>query len=300
MEPGIPCIVTGVMDKWKAMRAWRLEKFQNDPRIKEGVYIGQREEMIPLRVYYDYIKNHAHKNKSKWMVFMPDVFDLYPSLSQDYTVPDFFSEDDDFMTKVDEDLRLDWRWIIMAPKKSGSGWHVDPANTTRWLALVTGAKLWGLYPPSQYHIPGVKNNYYQKRDYEMDDAYNWWVYTRPHLFSKQPLECVQKAREMMFIPSGWWHSVVNLDDTVAVTQNFCNKYSFKSCLKELKEQADSDGLFIGKTFEQLRDLYSNQYQGYFDKDDMNFHAPETGIGKTAHEIKEKRIEKLKEILSGKY
>jgi hypothetical protein len=58
------------------------------------------------------------------------------------------------MTEVDEELHLDWRWIIMAPKKSGSGWHVDPANTTGWLALVAGAKLWGLYPPSEYQIAG--------------------------------------------------------------------------------------------------------------------------------------------------
>ena len=42
----------------------------------------------------------------------------------------------------------------MAAKRSGSGWHVDPANSTGWLALIQGAKLWGMYPPSVYHIPG--------------------------------------------------------------------------------------------------------------------------------------------------
>ncbi|KAJ7331683.1 hypothetical protein OS493_019277 [Desmophyllum pertusum] len=214
----------GVMDDWKAMNKWPFEKFQHDPRIVDGVNIGQRVMPVPLPNYVKYLKERAANETAPWVIFMSDVFDIYPELRGDYIIPDYFSESDDFMTGVEDDLRLDWRWILMAAKRSGSGWHVDPANTTGWLALVQGAKLWGMYPPSVYHIPGVKNNYYQKRDYDMEDAFYWWIYTRPYLKSNLPIECVQKPGDIVFIPSGWWHSVLNLDDTVAVTQNFCNKY----------------------------------------------------------------------------
>ena len=30
---------------------------------------------------------------------------------------------------------------------------------------------------------GVKNNFYEKRDYSMEDAFYWWVFTRPYLVS---------------------------------------------------------------------------------------------------------------------
>lgn len=299
MKPGQACIITGMMDDWKAMNNWPFEKFQHDPRIEEGVYIGQRTTLVPLTSYVKYLKERAANETSPWVIFMPDVFDLYPELREDYTVPDFFSESDDFLMGVEDELRLDWRWIIMAAKRSGSGWHVDPANTTGWLALIQGAKLWGMYPPSVYHIPGVKNNFYQKRDYDMEDAFYWWIYTRPYLKSNLPIECVQKPGDIVFIPSGWWHSVLNLDHTVSVTQNFCNKYSLRTCLTELKEQADSDGNFIGRTFEQLRELYAEKYPEYFEEDDLEFEAPIQGLGLTEADEKSRRLEALKDFLSGK-
>ena len=34
--------------------------------------------------------------------------------------------------------------------------------------------------------------------------------------------------EIIWVPSGWWHCVLNLTDTIAVTQNLCNTHNWNT------------------------------------------------------------------------
>ena len=65
---------------------------------------------------------------------------------------------------------------------------------------------------------------------EDDEAINYFADILPRLKSKHPdveyYELIQYPGETIFIPGGWWHGVLNIDDTVAVTQNFCSKTNF--------------------------------------------------------------------------
>ena len=75
--------------------------------------------------------------------------------------------------------------------------------------------------------------------------------------------------------------------------------SFRNCLEELREQADSDDNFIGRTFEQLRELYAKDYPQYFGEEDLIFEAPVKGHGLTEADDKKRRVQMLKDFLSGK-
>ena len=39
-------------------------------------------------------------------------------------------------------------------------------------------------------------------------------------------EFTQNVGETIFIPHGWWHAVLNLTDTVGITQNYCSQRNF--------------------------------------------------------------------------
>jgi Cupin-like domain len=49
-----------------------------------------------------------------------------------------------------------------------------------------------------------------------------------------PLECTVRAGEVIFVPRGWWHAVLNLEESVAVTQNYVSAANLDHVLTFLK------------------------------------------------------------------
>ena len=62
--------------------------------------------------------------------------------------------------------------------------------------------------------------------------------------TKRPLEAVLNAGEVIFVPHNWWHMVINLEYSVAITHNYVSSSNLIDCLTFLKYKEDQiSGLF---------------------------------------------------------
>ena len=53
------------------------------------------------------------------------------------------------------------------------------------------------------------------------------------------MEFIQYPGETILVPSGWWHAVINIDDTIAYTQNFTNRENFVPVWRHMRRHNKS-------------------------------------------------------------
>jgi hypothetical protein len=234
-----PVIITDAMDNWKAKTSWQLDKFMEkygDTLFKTN---GTDEDghcfKLKMKDYFSYMKEN-HDDKPIYL-FDNKFQQRAPDMLHEYSVPIYFQEDL-FELMTDQD-RPDYRWFLCGPPRSGSPLHQDPHRTSAWNALAQGRKRWTLYPPDVIPL-GVDKDLIDTEFYASPDVMKYYLEVYPFLPNKQkPMEVIQEAGEVIFVPSGWWHQVLNLEATVAVTQNFCSQRNLKFVYQDMLDKKSS-------------------------------------------------------------
>jgi histone arginine demethylase JMJD6 len=246
----IPCVIKSIpagydsavkTKEWGAVAKWTLDALQDSHLRKRVFKCGEDDDGNSIRVKLSHFLNYVDKNYDDSPLYIFDsTFDEDGSakdLLGDYKVPSYFA--DDLFGLVSEARRAPYRWFLVGPERSGSCVHIDPLATNAWNTLILGKKRWVLFPP---HVPKyvVKGRGLVRKD-EDDEAIHYFMNILPRIKRRATAlkehedyrdfacyEFTQHAGETVFIPHGWWHAVLNLTDTVGVTQNFCSPRNFDS------------------------------------------------------------------------
>eukprot|EP00189_Rhodosorus_marinus_P002946 CAMPEP_0113955772 /NCGR_PEP_ID=MMETSP0011_2-20120614/1591_1 /TAXON_ID=101924 /ORGANISM="Rhodosorus marinus" /LENGTH=470 /DNA_ID=CAMNT_0000965643 /DNA_START=163 /DNA_END=1575 /DNA_ORIENTATION=- /assembly_acc=CAM_ASM_000156 len=231
--PGVPLCIDGIVQQWPAWTNWSLKSLHRRYRHVK-FRVGDDDDGYAVRIKMKYFLRYmmSQTDDSPLYIFDSRFIKLDGSriLIGDYEVPKYFRED--LFHLMGEHRRPPYRWFLVGPKRSGSGVHIDPLGTSAWNALISGRKRWILFPPNvPKKIVKAKN---LKRIGEDDEPVDYFTNILPRLKRSMGdtldyIEFVQYPGETVFIPGGWWHAVLNLDDTIAVTQNFVSSNNFRNC-----------------------------------------------------------------------
>ncbi|KAB8302245.1 hypothetical protein EYC80_005688 [Monilinia laxa] len=233
-----PFILTAPVREWPAYHSWDTEAL-----LQKHSETKFRAEAVdwPLKTYIQYM--NSSNDESPLYLFDRDFISKMNLQTKDiptppYQIPSCFGED---LFTVLGANRPDDKWLIVGPARSGSTYHKDPNATSAWNAVLRGSKYWIMFPstPSSPPPPGVYVSEDQSEVTSPLSIAEWLLGF--HAEARRTPGCVEgvcAAGEVLHVPSGWWHLVVNLDASIAITQNFVPRAHLTGVLSFLKDKAD--------------------------------------------------------------
>ncbi|KAJ1449381.1 hypothetical protein M885DRAFT_535861 [Pelagophyceae sp. CCMP2097] len=119
---------------------------------------------------------------------------------------------------------LDYHFVYLGRAGTFTGLHCDVLHSYSWSANVAGAKRWLFLPPeqTQYLYDALGSDDFP-RAFAPDGAAAEGRF--PNLRRCRPVEVLQRGGDVVFVPSGWHHTVENVEDTLSVNCNWVNGHN---------------------------------------------------------------------------
>jgi len=138
--------------------------------------------------------------------------------------------------------------IISEEKEIFSGLNREEFNKGKWNALVSGKRLWLIYP-SAFNSE-ISNN---KSKYQLDNLEDINEKNSENII--KPFYAIQEAGELIYIPGSNYHMYINLENTSTLQQEFINEINYDAVRIAVKKHNIEDFKHLEKTiksqFEKL-------------------------------------------------
>ncbi|XP_004363982.1 phosphatidylserine receptor long form [Capsaspora owczarzaki ATCC 30864] len=194
-EPVLPLILTNVCEGWPAFTEWSLERLaERYPNVQFRV--STNAPFSVRMTLKDYCAYLAsQRDEVPLYVFDSHVGGNCPEMLHEYKV-----------------------------------------NACRRCSLIT--TIWHFSGTNDLIFAGVEaifDDHGNIVDFNAPPSLLWYLEVYPFLDPEEkPIECVQHPGETISVPAGWWHMVLNLDYTCAVTQNYLNVNNLEDALGDLR------------------------------------------------------------------
>ena len=133
-----------------------------------------------------------------------------------------------------------YKFVYLGPAGTTTRLHADVLWSFSWSTNVCGRKKWYLIPPQHTHLLydcfGIHLASHLHADWEngLDVFFPGLAKAREHV-----IEVVQEAGETMFVPSGWHHTVENLEPTLSINHNWLNGANIHWSWQKLRTESES-------------------------------------------------------------
>eukprot|EP00571_Detonula_confervacea_P002185 CAMPEP_0172326870 /NCGR_PEP_ID=MMETSP1058-20130122/57864_1 /TAXON_ID=83371 /ORGANISM="Detonula confervacea, Strain CCMP 353" /LENGTH=331 /DNA_ID=CAMNT_0013043765 /DNA_START=102 /DNA_END=1097 /DNA_ORIENTATION=- len=231
-----PVIVQNVTDGWPALEHWTKEEFlRRYPDVMVGMGrskdLGQTGpddagDRLTKTTIKDFVVNHMHDLNTEKYVFdrklnMPDglLDDCQP-----YPMPTrMFSDYGEALIGMGAPERTMWKdhlALTIGRDLQGLTFHRHNAAMN---TVVFGSKRWILYDAERIASSKTRlKRMTRDVDNPIQLTTSEWIRKLYHMDERMDEirnyghDCVQRAGEMIYVPRGWAHMVINIGDTVAI------------------------------------------------------------------------------------
>ncbi|CAL1543347.1 unnamed protein product [Lymnaea stagnalis] len=131
-------------------------------------------------------------------------------------------------------------------------------HSDTWNGVVYGQKRWFLYPTNKSPPGGIHHGY---------SLLDWVNNVYPNLpEADKPMECVQEAGEILYLPEGMYHATLNLGDTIALAiqkktatlPSEVLSYEATSTINMLQDSPDN--VPVDKFHQRLKEIYEKWHE----------------------------------------
>ena len=236
-----PVIITGVTERWRAaewvdslgrpdVESLRRLFGGDEVTVHDGGH-GTREMTVA-----GYASWWASRGGEEALLYLKDwhLAALHPQYEA-YEVPLCLGEDwlnEHWQSPEQGQLGGgDHRFVYVGPRGSATALHADVLFSYSWSVNVVGRKRWRLVPASERRRVSDAGTQPLAR----------WLRDVPVAAGAPAVpivEVVQEEGELLFVPSGWYHEVENLDDCISINHNWLGAHAAHWPLVRLRETLD--------------------------------------------------------------